>query len=477
MKKKVIAGIATAIVLLGAAGGISGLLKGGADTAVPVTAAEAVAREMVSKVEVTGNVELKEPVRIYASNNGKIKRVLVSEGDYVEKGQVLFTYDEDNTDSVINQLDDARLSVKALEEQLRGLSLPATESEIKAAEAEITQCKSTLEDIEYSLTIDRNNLAKAESDLERANEDFEKNQQLYQGGVIALNELNTYRDSLTAAKTQLENCQTQLEKDSLAYTTANASLEAAEVRHRELVAKPNLDSIQNEINSMEIQLDRERLKVSQLEEELSKYKEEETAPFSGRVSAVNQNDGATVLEDTAVIEMVNENDTRVYIDIPEWDMPEIKEGLTVILTGDGFSGEAKAKIKTIKFEAEEKMIDNANKNVVEAEVEVEDKALLRPGYTINASIIKAVDEEAVVIPVMSYLTDDNGKDFVYIINQENILEKREITLKDYDDMLVSVEGVKAGERLVDTPDPNNPLIKEGAKVKSADSSQVKEDLP
>lgn len=133
MKKRVVAG--GIVVIAAAAFIIVGLLgKGsGVEAALPVNIAQVTAREMVTSVQVTGNVRLNEPVRIYASNNGKLGKVLVKEGDYVKKGDVLFTYDGDNTDSVINDLEDAKLSVRQIEEQIKGLSLPADESELKNA--------------------------------------------------------------------------------------------------------------------------------------------------------------------------------------------------------------------------------------------------------------------------------------------------------------------------------------------------------
>lgn len=148
-------------------------------------------------------------------------------------------------------------------------------------------------------------------------------------------------------------------------------------------------------------------------------------------------------------------------------MPGITEGLDVILTGDGFEGEINATIENIKFEAEEKQIDNTNKNVVEAELSVADKSLLRPGYTLDARIIKSVDENAATIPVMSYLTDDEGNDYVYIVNDDNRLEKRIVTLKTYSDMYISAEGIEVGERVVDSPD--DMLLSEGMLVSDANA--------
>ncbi len=466
MKKRVVVG--GVVVIAAAAFIIMGLFgSSGGETTFPVNIAEVTAREMVTDVQVTGNVRLNEPVRIYASNNGKLGSVLVKEGDYVKKGDVLFTYDEDNTDTVINDLEDARLSVRQIEEQIKGLSLPADESELKNAQASITQYESRTEEINYSLTIDRTNIEKAQSDLERAQEDYDKNNQLFAAGVIARSELNTYADRLTEAKTQLENYQTQLENDTLAYTTNEANLEAAKAAYEDLLNRQNSESVQNQISQAQVQLEQARLRVSQLEDELAKYKDNEVAPFDGRISTVNQNDGATVLEDTSVLEMVDENDTTVYVDIPESDMPGITEGLDVILTGDGFDGEINATIESIKFEAEEKQIDNTNKNVVEAELSVDDKSLLRPGYTLDARIIKSVDENAATIPVMSYLTDDEGNDYVYIVNDDNRLEKRIVTLKTYSDMYISAEGVEVGERVVDSPDDT--LLSEGMLVSDANA--------
>ena len=68
---------------------------------------------------------------------------------------------------------------------------------------------------------------------------------------------------------------------------------------------------------------------------------------------------------------------------------------------------------------------------------------------------------------MSYLTDDEGNDYVYIVNDDNRLEKRIVTLKTYSDMYISAEGVEVGERVVDSPD--DMLLSEGMLVSDANA--------
>lgn len=264
MKKRVVFGLVAGVAVVAIAA-VALTKAGKTETAMPVSIATAQKREMVSYVEAKGNVKLKEPVRIYASNNGKIKKVLVAEGDYVKKGQVLFTYDEDNTDSINNQLDDARLNVKQLKQELKSLSLPTDQSEIKSTQAQITQFESSLKELDYNIKIDEENVRKLETDLERARDNYNKNKQLFDGGVISRNELETYTDAVTTAETNLNNGKTQLDKDKLAYDGTNASLEAAREKLKELESVTSSERVQNEISSKNVQLEIAELKVSQLE--------------------------------------------------------------------------------------------------------------------------------------------------------------------------------------------------------------------
>ena len=59
-----------------------------------------------------------------------------------------------------------------------------------------------------------------------------------------------------------------------------------------------------------------------------------------------------------------------------------------------------------------------------------------------------------VVPVSAYLTDETGKDYVYAVDENNTLVKKYITIKNYDNMYIEIEGLNIGEKVVTSPDEN-----------------------
>lgn len=75
--------------------------KGGGDA--PVTLAKAVLKDVPKEVQVIGNVEALSVITVKAQLPGEITKVSFSEGDYVKKGDLLFTIDRRPTEGMLRQ--------------------------------------------------------------------------------------------------------------------------------------------------------------------------------------------------------------------------------------------------------------------------------------------------------------------------------------------------------------------------------------
>jgi HlyD family secretion protein len=86
---------------------------------------------------------------------------------------------------------------------------------------------------------------------------------------------------------------------------------------------------------------------------------------------------------------------------------------------------------------------------------------LKPGYNVSLKIIVNQKEEAMVIPLEA-LVENEDKNLVYVVGQENLVEKREVETGLSNELFVEIlSGLEVGEQVVLSPDE---LIKDGVKV-------------
>src|ERR1035437_1269113 len=82
-------------------GGKGGGRRGGGD--VPVTVANATHRDVPLEIQVIGNVEAYSTITVKALVGGQLTNVYFKEGDFVRKGEKLFTIDPRPLEAAYNQ--------------------------------------------------------------------------------------------------------------------------------------------------------------------------------------------------------------------------------------------------------------------------------------------------------------------------------------------------------------------------------------
>ena len=163
--------------------------------------------------------------------------------------------------------------------------------------------------------------------------------------------------------------------------------------------------------------------------------------------------GAAVSEGIYLFEISDEN-TVINLDVPEYDMQSVTLNQPVTVTCDGYDDENSGTATKIYKTKKKKTIKNSEKNVVTVQVTLNDHTDLSLGYSVEGKIITSTNENAVVVPVSAYLTDETGKDYVYAVDENNTLVKKYITIKNYDNMYIEIEGLNIGEKVVTSPDEN-----------------------
>ncbi len=105
--------------------------KGGKEIAVQVE--EVTRKDLEMIISASGSIKPKRQIDISASNIGKVTRVAVKEGDYVELGQFLLQIDPIQLETTVDRLEAAVQSAKAGEQQAR-YQLDQYENDFERAE-------------------------------------------------------------------------------------------------------------------------------------------------------------------------------------------------------------------------------------------------------------------------------------------------------------------------------------------------------
>jgi len=504
MIKKILAGIFI-VAIIGAFTAYSFIYRTNANedpsgaprNAFPVEIEESFTMTIVTEISVKGTVSLIDRHIMYPKSGAKIKNVHAKTGDAVTEGDVLVEYEDDSLDNLYDQMKELNLNYESARIRLDATVLPPSRTElmqaemninqaelgvnqaeanISQAEANINQAKKTITDIHLSVDTYDINIEQMNRNIEQAEKTLDETQILYDVGAVTKNELDNLAESLTKmreqllttsmqrdntvlsldnAETALNNLESALPNVKAALPNAQASLELAREQYNSILNRPNEEGIQNQIKQNQISLDQILLRVQQLQKQIDDFVFFETAPASGTVLTRNANEGEYSSSNRPLFEIADTSNDNLVIKaaIPEKEIAGIYEGQEAVITGsalgrDKFTGT----ITKIYPMAEQRQISNSVETVVLVDICVTDEnAKLKSGYTVDANIVTAVSEDVVVVPLMSTLSESGGDNFVYIMNDEFIIEKRMVDLLTYSGLYVEVTNVKAGEKIVQSP--------------------------
>lgn len=416
---------------------------------LPTVSTEKVQKQQImSEIQVDGTVSFKNKVLVYAKNTGKVKTILIKEGQQLNEGEVIVEYEKSALETLERQLEEAKLNLKASKLNLENLQLPTDESELKQLQVQIIQNEKNVEDSKIAIQ-------KLEENIEKAKTDFENAKILYAQGAISLNEYNNFETSLKDFENQIFSAKAGLE-------ATISQLEANKLKYEEAKNKSKNTSLNNKIEAQKISIEQAELRVNQLTNDINKFEVKTLSPSFGTVLKINVTEGESVTEGKVIAELGNLSDLIIEAYVPEYDMDGIKEGQEVKIKADANSEQFKGSITKVYPLAEKRNVGGIEKNVVKIEISTPSNTFLKAGYTTKLSIITNVDENALVIPIMAYMTQTNSDPYVFIVNEEGILEKRTIKLKGFQGSVTSVEGLKEDENVVANP---NDKLQEGMKVK------------
>jgi HlyD family secretion protein len=324
------------LVLLVVGAGVATSMWYQRDPGIEVNVEALRTRDLEAFVSATGKIQPKRQVSISANQMGRVTRVSVEEGDRVKVGQFLLEIDP-----------------RSLEGQLaRG------EASVAAAESSLQRVRSAVEQ------------AKAALDLARLN--FERQQELWKGGLTTRQEFERAQNEVVRAEADYK------------------------------------------ANLQEIQTSEQRIKQEQASLSTTKYDLTQviiSSPMDGIVTRRNIEEGETAVVGTMnnagsqLLTIADMSQLEAEVEVDETDIPTVSLGQRARVTIDAVPNRTfRGHITEIGNSPIQASSSSTGRQATNFKVVVTlDEAVpdVRPGFTCTAEIVTATRKEVVSVPIQA----------------------------------------------------------------------------
>ncbi|HZV59885.1 MAG TPA: efflux RND transporter periplasmic adaptor subunit, partial [Candidatus Eremiobacteraceae bacterium] len=260
----------------------------------------------------SGTVEARD-IRVGSKIGGRIDKVLVGEGDRVEAGQVLITFDDKELQASLDQ------SRAAAEKARRGFR----PEEIAEAKAAADQARAEYEQRRNGYR--KEDIAAAQADLDRAtaeearaNLDFQRYQALAQKDLVSKQQRDTAEANWKMAVAQRDNARDKLA--ALQHGYRPEEIASAEARYRQ--AEATYQKFQHGNRPEDVQLAQSAEELDQ-----ARFRERQVvSPTTATVEVLDVRPGDLIAPNTPVATLLESDQIYVRIYIPETQIGQIHLG-------------------------------------------------------------------------------------------------------------------------------------------------------
>lgn len=438
-KKKVIIIIIVAAVILfviAIAGMISSVSKN-MQAAMEEMAGE---NETVFKVEkqdveqeitTSGTVIGTEKNAYVSPVTAKVEDIRVEVGQMVKKGDVLLTYDAselgDNLEKVKIQAQSERAAGNESYEMASEAAskTSAAQKKVKKLKSDIKKLKKEIETLSDKVSEYENQIKEAEDAAAAGEaEDIKTvDETAYNKAVKKLNEKN---ESLASKQAQLS------EQESI--VAANKDVKVSDSTKAQISAANQLSDMN--INDAQDSLDAAEAGI--------------TASKDGIVESIEIVKGAYANETQTLVTVIDADKIGVEFSISKDDLGSITTGqkARVVIAGNEYEGNVDFISKVAISDAAMASASSSG-GTIKGRIVIENPdENIFIGVAAKVYIFVGKSEQALVIPYEALNTDIDG-DYVYIVNGNNLIERRDVTLGIYSDEYYEViDGLKEGDRVI-----------------------------
>jgi HlyD family secretion protein len=417
------------------------MLGGSSKSGTKVTAEKAQKRTIIETVNASGKVYPEVEVKISPDISGEVVELNVQEGDSVKKGQPLARI---YADIYSSQRDEA--AARVLQSQA---TVANSEAGLKALKAQLDQAKATY---------DRNKSLHDEKVISDA--EFEQYQTQYNS---ALSQYNAAQQNIRSLKAATQSTQTSLvaANKNLSRTTLvspmNGVISSLSVKKGERVAGNSFTLGTEmmrvaEMGTMEVRVDvgeNDIVKVSigdSADIEVEAYNNRKFKGVVTQIASSTKTNSATTgtSGDITNYEVRIRIDPSSYTDLADPSKPKRFPFRPGMNASADIKTKRKDNVVCVPIAAVAARVKGSDKSVADQKKEKE----------------KATDAEEVTI------SGDELEEVVFIIKQDNTVEKRTVTTGIQDMNFIEItSGLKEGEQIVTAPfDAVNKTMKSGDKI-------------
>jgi HlyD family secretion protein len=270
----------------------------------------------------SGTVESRN-IRVGSKIGGRIEKVLVREGDFVEPGQVLITFDDKELQAALSE------SRAAAEKSTRGFRV----EEIAEARAAAAQAKAEYEQRKNGYRQEDIDSAKADldraaADETRANLDYQRYEALAQKDLVSKQQRDAAEATWKMSLAQKQSAEHRLDELQRGYR--HEEIAAAQARYHQTEA--TLDKFERGNRPEDIAAARAALAMDE-----ARYRERQVlAPAAATVEVLDVRPGDLIAPNTPVATLLERDQTYVRIYIPETQYGQVRVGQKAEIQVDSF---------------------------------------------------------------------------------------------------------------------------------------------
>ncbi len=433
-------------------------------------------------LSVQGNLDSQSNATLSSAVEGTTTIIsIVPEGTIVEAGDVVCELDSSSLREKAKQQEitvtqaDAALAqaIEALEIQKK-----QNESDIAAAELKWDLAKLDLEmytkgeypQLEKQLN---GSVALAEEELLRVQENQTFTQEQVKKGYRTQNELDAARIAVKQAELKLQGAREELKvlvdftkRRTEAELRANDKEFELELERTKLKAKAAQTQYEKDVEARkltyEVELERFEDNKAQIEACVLKAPQKGEVVYASMSGSrrssepVNIEEGATIRERQAIINLPDVTQMKVDCRIHESLIGSVRKGLPARIRIDAYPGQYfNGVIKTVSSVPMAGSWPNTDLREYSTEIhltdEVEKIRKLRPGLTAQVEILVDNRQDVLQVPIQSIVTVA-GKQFSFVINKQGRPERRDVKIGESNQSHVEIlDGIEAGEQVVLNP--------------------------
>lgn len=376
----------------------------------------------------------------------KVEDINVEVGQIVRKGDVLLTYDTSNLGDDVE-----KVKIQAKSERAAGSAnyemadeaagkVTAAQKKIKKLEKEIKTLKGEIETISDKIVECEDQLSETE----------QKNAKEEAAAATPTEEGTTREPKLIDTKSIVQTIRA-LNKDLVKKQEALAEKQG-DLAEQQAIVSANKDVKVSDSTKVQMEAAEQlsNMSINDAQESLDKAEAGIVASADGIVESVEIVKGAYANETQTLLTVIHSDSVGVEFSISKDDLDSISTGqkARVVIAGNEYQG-------TVDYISRVAINDTLLGNVSAGGGTIKGRIRLSNpddsiyiGVTSKVYIFVGESNETLAVPYEALNTDIDG-DFVLIVNKDNIIERRDVTLGLYSDNYYEItDGLEEGDRVI-----------------------------